>query len=76
MCWIYLNSLSGIYNNPTLFILQCFFDKTKDFSLEIWYNKNRKGWSDMKKTEKYIYLVLGLILLVVIICGIVYGIVA
>ncbi len=30
----------------------------------------------MKKTEKYIYLVLGLILLVVIICGIVYGIVA
>ena len=30
----------------------------------------------MKKTEKYIYLVIGLILLVVIICGIVYGIVS
>ena len=31
-------SLSEIYNNSTLFLLQCFFTKVKDFSSEIWYN--------------------------------------
>ena len=34
-------SLIGIYNNPTLFILQYFFQNFRintDFSLEIWYN--------------------------------------
>ena len=28
------------YNNSTLFILQYFFNKGKDFSLEIWYNND------------------------------------
>ena len=35
---MYLNSLSGIYTTPTLFILQYFSVRTKDFSSEIWYN--------------------------------------
>ena len=34
-----LISLIGNYNKPTLFILQYILDRTKDFSLEIWYNK-------------------------------------
>ena len=40
MCWSYFLSLSRIYNNPTLFILQYFCCKNSDFSLEIWYNVN------------------------------------
>ena len=40
---MYLNSLSGIYTTPTLFILQYFSVRTKDFSSEIWYNKIRIG---------------------------------
>ena len=39
---MYLNSLSGIYTTPTLFILQYFSVRTKDFSSEIWYNTGKK----------------------------------
>ena len=43
--------MSGIYNNSTLFVLQHYFNKTKDFSLEIWYNKN--GDIMVKKKKRY-----------------------
>ena len=61
MCWMYLNSLSGIYITPTRFILQLFiyifFETTwnfMDFALAIWYNIYMVGEVDgeAKTTKK------------------------
>lgn len=37
------------YSNSTLFVLQYFFNKAKDFSLEIWYNYCRIGCENVRK---------------------------